>query len=308
MATTYGIISDAHNIEIGAVLAAVNILVEEGIDALVLNGDLSGEGSGQDSANYFANVLSICARSGLETYVSPGSHEEVRQFESILRAFSAENNNIINVIENPFIDQGDHHLVFVYGSDSAPARVAGKGYKLQEEGASNLYPGKEGGIVRTYNMNDLRKIVTDPDITVVFSHIPRRFSGANGSVDVDVFYELAQQCEIEGKMIPAGSVWPSSYGPALEKKNIPVFCKRENRGNEGLQRLFEDLGIRKAASGHYHESAGMAHDSAGNPVEDSTYVKELFYNASCLDQLKIGMLSVEGNEVAYENITMQKNS
>ena len=43
----------------------------------------------------------------------------------------------------------------------------------------------------------------------------------------------------------------------------------------------------------------------GNVVKEGMFVPSLFYNASCMDRLMVGMISVDGNKVAYRNIDLR---
>lgn len=81
--------------------------------------------------------------------------------------------------------------------------------------------------------------------------------------------------------------------------------RTENRGNEDMKDLYEDLGIRKGVTGHFHESVGRAHDMNCVPVVEGELSRELFWNASYLDGLKAGILSVEGEKAAYQNVDLK---
>ncbi len=72
-----------HSIDPRILEIVINILKQEEADSLILNGDISGERSGIKTADYLATVLDIAGRSNLETYVLPGSHEQVQEFEPL---------------------------------------------------------------------------------------------------------------------------------------------------------------------------------------------------------------------------------
>src|SRR3989338_3995093 len=111
MTKTYGVISDLHCIDMRVLLPTLQILKDEEVHALVLNGDLVGERSGYNPTDYFATVLDIVGKSALETFVLPGSHEEVRIFEPVMDHFAKKYGNIINTFDNRHVDKGDHHLI-----------------------------------------------------------------------------------------------------------------------------------------------------------------------------------------------------
>jgi len=306
MAITYGIISELHDIDVRTIIPAINILKKEEVDALVLNGDLVGERADNASHNYLSILLDIVGRSGLEAYVLPGSHEVVSEFEPVLSYFSSHYPNLINTFTTPKVEKKDHHLVFLQGaSDYRVGDALDYGYSLEDQNKSGVYK-NNGGFIRVINMHDLKKLVSEPEKTVVFSHVPRRFSTIETCVDMAEFGEVQTEFQLDDHPFQVGSVLPASFAYALVQQGLPIQMRRENRGNETLKAIFNDLGIKKSVSGHFHESAGRAHDLQGNSVEEGSFVNELFYNASCMDRLMVGMLSVEDSKVAYENINLQK--
>ncbi len=305
MTTTYGVISDLHAIGIQVVPHVIEILKHEEVDALVLNGDLFGERSGVHPQQYLATLLDIAARSGLETYVLPGSHEEVHIFEPVLLHFTQKYGNIIDTFNNPKIVRGDHHLVFLQGSDWRAGGALQHGYSLGDGQDSGFYP-NEKGFLRVVNISDLQTLVTEPERTIVFSHVPRRFDTPETGVDMAEFWETQTEFQSGDQISPVGSIFPGPVGIQLARDGAPVKFKRENRGNEDLRRVYDALGISKGVTGHFHESAGRATDAAGVPVEEGVFASSFFYNASYLDQLLVGMVSVNDTKVAYENFDFKK--
>lgn len=305
MTTTYGVISDLHGIDIRAIHPTIQVLINEEVDALVLNGDIFGERSGYNPRDYLATVLDLVGKSGLETYVLPGSHEEVDVFEPVLAHFVQRYSNLVNTFDNPRIDKNDHHLVFLQGSDWRNGEAVQHGYSLEDQHDSGIY-NNEGAHIRIANMNDLKKLVAEPDKTIVFSHVPRKFDNPNTGADMAEFWEIQQAFQFGNQMCEAGSIFPGLTGYGLAKQGAPIKLKKENRGNESLRKLYEELGVKFNITGHFHESAGRATDVSGNSVKRGLFVKELFYNASCMDRLMVGMLSVADGKVAYENVNLQQ--
>lgn len=344
MAKTYGVLSDFHEVNIRVVPPTIELLKREEVDALVLNGDLFGERSGYNPQQYLATILDIVGKSGLETYVLPGSHEEVHLFEPVMAHFTQQYSNLVNTLDHPFINQEDHHLVFLPGSDWRAGEATNYGYSLENQNNSGVYNHK-GKLIRVVNMSDLTRIVSEPDKTLVFSHVPRKFDDPETGVDMAEFGEVkdtfqqwrveysdgslgmlmthglfAEQLQghfienkvrrvIESESIFEGSIYPGEVARKIliESPHLPIELKKENRGNDILRALYEQLSITKNITGHFHESAGRANDLEGRTVQEGLYVSSLFYNASCMDQLKVGMVSVSGPKVAYENIDLRKH-
>ena len=305
MTITYGILSDLHGIDIRAVEPTIQILKKEGIEALVLNGAIFGERSGINPQQYLGMVLQIAGKSNLETYVLSGSHEEFNLFDPVINSLSSRYGNLINVFRNPCIDKDDHHLIFLPGSDWRAGDAVQHGYSLEDQNETGVY-NNQGGHIMVINMNDLKKMVSDPEKTILFSHVPRKFDNSETGVDMAEFWETQQTFRIGDHVCEIGSIFPGPVGYQLLEQGAPIILKRENRGNETLRAIYEQLGITKNITGHFHESAGRACDSNGQTVEEGLFVPSLFYNASCMDRLMAGMLSVDGARVAYENVDLKK--
>lgn len=96
------------------------------------------------------------------------------------------------------------------------------------------------------------------------------------------------------------------YSAEHSQDIVPVAVERkENRGNIALAKLYNDLGITKAVSGHFHESSHRAHDSNGIFVPQNTFVNNLFWNSGHLDAGLTGILTVKDNLVSYQNINLK---
>ena len=82
--------------------------------------------------------------------------------------------------------------------------------------------------------------------------------------------------------------------------------KRDNRGNKGLRAAFEEAGITKAVSGHFHESVHRAHDRNAQPLPEGQYHDELFWMASYADAGKYGILRVnDEGKASYLNVNLR---
>ena len=314
MTTKYGIISDIHAAHLGLVKAAIDILKQEGAEKLVLNGDLVGDRNPipeLDEKNYAALVLQLAGESGLETYALEGSHECVPLFKPVIDVLSQKYGNIIDVMENPKVEGEGYDLVFLAGSDwHAENAVQGGYHLLSGDNETGVYDSSNGvNIVR--NMNDLKKLATRPQETVVFSHVPRKFDNIETSVDMAYFTQhittetispgILKEREIRQKF---GEDLPFSAVEEYAARELIRF-KRENRGNDDLANLYQELGIKKNVTGHFHESAHRAHDSNTVPVKEGELTNELFWNASYLDDGKVGLLTVDGPKVSYRNINLK---
>lgn len=364
--TKYGVISDVHdNPRIAPI--AINILKEKGAEKLLINGDIGNQQKTlQDSQNYIAFVLDSIGKSGLESFVQPGSHEILLAYGPVMEHFTEQYSNIIDATKNQKVEQEGHHLVFLPGSDF----LCGGEYKIGnneipqighneipsgryiqtrrgllqfesfDQYISAIHKGIAQGAMQYANIEDLRKLVTQPDKTIVVCHVPRKFNNLENCVDMAEFgitengfdeyitmdgnkelsliencgddhYTFLDTLKARGLKIKYvnpkhdGSVFPLQS--ALHYKNLGanIDIKRENRGNADLRNIYEELGITKAVSGHFHESGHRANDRKGNHVQEGANVNELFWNSGYLDAGQTGILTVRGNQVNYENINLQ---
>lgn len=211
--TRYGIISDTHE-NPGIVPVALQVLQNLGIDKLIVNGDI---GAGQDHMVY---TLSQVGKTGIESYVQPGSHERLNDFESVMEFVSNGYKNVVSAFDVPKIEAGDHEVVFLPGSDF----LCGGQYKLlrREDVESGFYKTPQGNL-RVVNMNDLTKLVNNPEESIVVSHVPRKFDNVDKGVDMAYFAENLRN----------GSVIPGLVFEAMIRESRKCF--RTGAGKNGFR-------------------------------------------------------------------------
>lgn len=354
--TKYGVISDIHSKQI-AIIPALEKLKEEGIDKLIINGDISDmKNNLNDSQNQIAFVLDNIGKSNIETYIQPGSHETLFAYEPVIEHFTKKYSNLNDVLKNPKISVNGHDLIFIPGSDF----LCGGEYQLGNLIPSGKYImtkddklaqinkledylvaiklGISKGAMNYSNMNDIKKLVNNPDKTTVFCHVPRKFNNIKDCVDVAHFWQnrvyhkdtnnFNEYTFTELSIIPGivpkeiiqkqNKVFSYNEHSEEELKSIAIDMikkedlnralivveRYENRGNEELNKLYTSLGITKAISGHFHESAHKANDKLSNTVKENEYVSELFYNSGCLDNGKLGIVEIQDNKIKYKNINL----
>jgi Icc-related predicted phosphoesterase len=320
--TKYGVISDVHN-DPRVVRLAVEVLMKEGAEKLLVNGDIGDrQPTLQKSQDYIAVILDAVGKSGLESYVHPGSHETIYAYKPVIDFFTDKYPNIIDAVENSYFVLHGHNLAFIPGSDW----VSGGEFRIGTEFNSGIYIVTEqgpiemesfeqyesmvrnrtaGGIFYYKNMNDIKDDVTDPEKTIIVCHIPRKFNNLETAVDMAEFGEATEDFNLNNKPVEKGSVIPMPFAKKVVGAGAPVILKRENRGNEDLKKLYEELRITKAVTGHFHESGHRANDSAGNFVKEGEFTNNLFWNSGWLDAGQTGILNVRENKVCYQNIRLQ---
>ena len=337
----YGIISDIHT-DPRMVAPMIGILKSEGADKLVLNGDIQEtQDTLKDTQDYLAVVLTAVGKSGLEAYVQPGSHEIFPGFWPVVEYFADRFDNILSISRAVRVEQGGHHAVFLPGSDACKGEFVigvdlptGR-YLRTSEGVMPLADAKEAnagrvlGFLSYQNIGDLKGCVKDPGKTVVFCHVPRKFSNLEEAVDmaelgiatdsfvVSITRYKDGEVQIGSILRPkavestrsirvnAGSLLMKDAAEDFAKAGCPVELRRENRGSDILKEVYLELGITKAVSGHFHESGHRANDCGGAHVMEGELVGELFWNSGCLSNGQAGILTVEGGKVSYRNIRLR---
>ena len=284
--TKYGIISDVHTSSPKDVTESIKTLKRKGVDRFILNGDITGDQNKELPATSFLSYfLTDLGNSNIKSYVQPGSHEEREDYGSMLKSFSDKYSNIINISEPMSFKENDHYISFIPGSDWIAGHV-NDGYNL--------------------NTTNFNKVISEPEKTIVFSHIPRKFDNIDEAVDMAYFGESSNGSIMPGIVLENhikkefGNI--SSDKIKSIAKDYGFILKKENRGNEELKELYNNLGISKSINGHFHESSHRANDLNGNHIEQEKYVPDLFWNASYLDMGRVGILTVKDNKVKYRNI------
>lgn len=158
---------------------------------------------------------------------------------------------------------------------------------------------------RHFRMDDVKKYVKHPEKTVVVCHVPRRFDNLETAVDYASFGEVTEDFEFDGEMTPKGTIVVASKVLEYARKGYPIVLREENRGNPDLRDLYEQTGVVKAISGHFHESSHRANDRKGEHVKEGEFVNELFWNSGHFDSGAVGILTVDGEKAAYQNVRLQ---
>jgi len=320
--TKYGVISDVHS-NPNVVPRAIEALKTHGAEKLLVNGDIGNrQKTIGDSQDYVAFILDSIGESELEAFVQPGSHETLLAYGPIIEHFTKRYSNLVDVTKQQKVEQAGHDLVFLPGSDF----FCGGEYQIGMNGLpSGRFFTVEDGLVKFddfgqyvnaleqgiaeegfqyANIDDLRGLVTQPEKTVVVCHVPRKFDNLETAVDVAEFGEAVLDFKIGKNVIEKGSVLPLEFAKQIVEQEGPVLLKNENRGNSDLASVYDEIGVRKAVSGHFHESGHRANDRNGNHVEEGEEVDELFWNSGWLDNGQTGILTVEGEKVSYQNINL----
>ncbi len=359
----YGVISDVHQ-DPRVVPATIEVLKKLGAEKLLINGDIGNQQRTlEDSQNYVAFILDSIGKSGLESYVQPGSHETLLAFGPVIDYFADKYDNLFTISKPLKVSGKNHDLIFLPGSDwnaggeyhiGNDERIPSGRYIQTEKGLipfddfdqyiSAIQQGIAQGAMQYANMNDLRKLVNDPDKSIVICHVPRKFDSLDTAVDVAHFWQgrvyhrdftkdpvkdwTYTELDVMPGSIPKErielqrSCRAYSFGEKSEeeilaeaieftkKENLErclfVVEMKENRGNKDLKSLYQEVGITKAVSGHFHESGHKANDNYGNHVPEGKFVTDLFWNSGWLDTGQTGILTVRDGKVSYKNICLEE--
>ncbi len=340
--TIYGIISDVHE-HPEHVATAVDALIANGAQKLIFNGDAVDETKSiRQSQNNLRTTIQTLAKTGIDFYFQPGSHERMATILPVIRELQKQYGNLHFTIDQPFLQGDNHDLLFIPGSDSLntgefqittelpsgpyflvpdpiqkQTRPIGIGLDdLTDELLNLMHPGQSQ---QRYiiNPNDLAKYIRDGAKTIAICHVPSKSN--NKQYGVDVAYFGRQQ---NGAIIP---------GIVLERQIIDHVRKQANRdptreeiyqialqngiqlqidnvGNEDLRDFYQKHGITRAINGHIHEAGHRSHTTDDQPLKQNEWTNNLLWNSGCLDMNQCGLMEVDGPNVRYRNIQINQSS
>jgi len=280
------------------------------VNAIVIAGDAPRYENQKAS---LTKILRIFSKTGKKVFVFPGSHENVKIYESVLKRFKSK---IIDCTldKNRKVKIGDYDIVFLPGSDWLGAEDAG--FVLRD--SRTVFRGKTprqiakyyGTEVRLFYIHELKKLIKNPAKTILISHIPPKFHKKQ-AIDVAKFGKAVGKFKIKSPdneaMKGLAKFWLGFYkehvfalheAQRLKKKGYPFAIIEENRGNKVLKKMIKQLKIKKLVCAHIHESGGRANDLKGNTVKQNRWSPEVFYNCSG----RAGIVEFEGNLARYRNI------
>lgn len=322
-----GMISDIHGpLTKEGIEKALAILQHAGVDLLVLNGDIGDcHATLNGGIENIRTVIDTVGKRGLETYVQPGSHESITAYQSVVDILSTRYPNIIDAVRTPTSDIKGYRLAFLPGSvtlyrgaeyplqrgvQTGDYTITAEGLRLfnAEEFTCLTNEGKDVTRVHCTNMDDLAKLVDDPERTVVFCHEPARFDDAKEhGVDFTYFAESPRGF-IPGILLER-EIKQREGRDNLSREELDRIAqsmgltfKRENVGSKDLRAVFDDNGVRFAVNGHIHDASHRAHSRDGTPVAEQTVVNELFWNSGCYSFGLVGVLTLHDNGVSYQNL------
>ena len=324
MTTTVGIISDIHRRPAKEIEKALAVLQQKGATHLVLNGDIGNCHSAlEESLQRITTIVEAAGKSGLETYVQPGSHETITAYQMVLDVLTQTYANITDMVRQPSVDVGDYRLAFLPGSYTL---FTGAEYPLQTEEPTGFYivsaegvapfsaenfnrlanEGKDPTRMHFTNINYLKTLVSDPERTVVFCHEPARFDEAKEHGVDFAYFAKSKRGFLPGILLEREL--KQREGRDLSREELDKVAQsqgftfhRENVGSEELRALFDELGILYAVNGHIHESSHHAHTRT-QIIAPGTLTPELFWNSGCFDYGLAGILVLEDNGVRYLNV------
>lgn len=290
--------------------------LQEKVDAIILAGDLG------DNYKEIKQVLSAAKTKEVPVYVFPGSHEPPKDYYKAIKELKT---SFIDCTKpkNRRVKTDDAEIVFLPGSDFI---YYTGGFKLTDKRSQlKKYYKKltRHGIttkLHPFSIEELRRYVKQPKKTLVIMHVPPKFK-TKKAIDVARFC-VAKQTFIlsekhhkklfKGKGIeifpkdPKGEqqVIPLAIGLKMKKLGYPIGILEANRGNECLAKVLNKLKIEKFICGHIHEAGQRGTTGKGKPVDEGTWSKELFYNASPAKEGKGGIYYIMNGKAMYKNITV----
>jgi len=295
----YGIMADIHKANYSAIIRAIDLLKSR-VDKLVINGDI---GDDKQSIEF---ILQNVAKTNIETYAQPGSHETINDVEAQKGLLKKYTN--LHIITQPTIfRQSDHDIILLPGSMSHTKKSENGYYLANESDQSGLIHSNSGDKYYT-NIKVLAKLVENPEKTIVFCHDSCKTETIKHGPDYAYSGNLANGF-IPGALFEQQIKNKLGYVPDFETlvhlaTQEGIELKKYNAGRISLRDAFNKIGIKKAISAHFHEASHNACDSNNLLVDQNQFVNDLFWHAGTFDFGHTGILTVEGNKVKYENIKL----
>ena len=330
MGQVYGVISDVHH-NPKFVKRAIDVLKDLGARMLIVAGDISRPmKTVEDEFAYTGYIVKALGDSGLESYIIPGCCDKIGPLASSIAYFKDKYKNIIDCVSIAKVQSKDHELVFLPGADFSldgeylfgtnPMMSTGR-YALSDGGYEE-FPGwseynkrkNEGtayGVMHYTNLHEMEKYVTDPERTVLVSHVPPFCNWVDNRIDEgyycpsrfasnpDSMYFDVELINLERK------VEQDDLERVSEKYKIAIETKS---GSRGLRSACEHLGLSKCVSGHFHYSGHRAHGPWGEQVKEGEWSDSLYWNVGQLDIGQCGLLFVKDDKMTYHNVLLQQHT
>lgn len=298
----YGVISDVHG-SIENYKLLVDRLKNEDIDYLILNGDI-----GDDEKTIY-EVLEHAGKSDLETIYSPGNHEPIEGFMNASIAASGKYKNLYSALDKQKYSIDGHDVVILPGTG-----YNGGGFVLGifDFCKSGFYESFSGRRIWRTNLNELGSLIDNPEKTILFSHVPRRFNKFKEGIDSIRVGVVKVGFRSRWGGFSTGQIIPHSKAKFLKNQGYDLDIVYRNNGDLKLKEKLEEIESTnpgfssiKTICGHFHSAVGRAVDYDGRTVGENNFVYSLHWNASSSDDLCCGIIDVEcGDRVRYKNIRL----
>jgi Icc-related predicted phosphoesterase len=284
-----GIVTDSHSNGYDSQIAEA--LRKDNLGCIAYLGDAPSDmrAHPQQHLNEIAQSLQTFDNIGVPVFWIPGNYED---FQAYRVAFQKLEEKLDNVIDVSSMDKSvpfkGFDFVFVPGSS-----VYTRGFHVTDQAETGDY-NTQNGQVHVFNPNDLRKLVQNPDKTVVFAHHPCKIDG-------DYSIDLAIHANYNGQRY----VGPYAHQLVKTGQGTPL---QSHQGDEALTRILREIGVQKFFSGDIHEAASIV-DIDGNPIKEGQYSRQLFANPGPAKEGDYGIVKLRDDGTASmvrHNVTGNK--
>ena len=283
--------------------AAINLLRQEGVPNVIVNGDLGQKEDEFSTKHHLVKVLTRLGRSGLTTMVIPGGQETVRTYEPVISAITESWPNVFDMRRSLIAGNDDHQLLFLPGTEKPTSKYQyGINFdrtclcikerdSLQPIAVDEMipykYPDKDFFVY--FNLLDLQKVLYSPNKTVLITPQAPRFHHF-GAID-------ARMC---------GKNLINKYKKISPKKFSEYDCSFENMGSELLKEYMNITGITKSVSSMKTINPQQANNSRGAKLTNTKFRDDIHYNSGRLEDLLVGIIEVQGEWMNFENYNISQ--
>ncbi len=262
---------------------------------------------GYDNFNYFFDIVSNFARSGLDVFVSPGVFDEAGLYRQAINDVASKFSNVVDCSKYPVIHRRDHELVFIPGM--LESEDFSSGVYLDKDGESREFFDEFSGHYIFFNPCDIISKVESPEESLLFISHPPRFDNP-GSVDHLGGWLLKEDFVLKyseggSEKFEKGLVIYDAYKDIFLDQGASLERFDENEGDDLLRILYKNSGFNKVFVNNPN-NLNSIHNWSGERLSFGKMYGEVICAPSFADDLIIGNLRYDSGRVGVFDFKLDR--
>ncbi|MCA9478052.1 MAG: hypothetical protein KC535_02815 [Nanoarchaeota archaeon] len=288
----------------------------QGIDIIIVNGDLSSQVPQHQVKSHLETVFSILGKSGKPIFVQPGLQDRIATFEPAIFAAQKKYQNIIDTRLHFNLQIGNHSLLFVPGHENTQSDyVFGDNY-LQ----SSIYKTDQTKWIKTdlvqnspldtnltfyYSLQNISRHINNPEHTILISPYPRRFYNTR-CIDT-LFYLQTVTGEMDIPEDIQNKIGYREYYQEVKDLLKDTDYGFIHAGSKLLEEFLDQFNITKSISSNPTINSQFATTSKGAPCTDKKFHSDIHYNTGRLEDGLAGAIYIQDDQrLGFVNIDMRR--